>query len=250
MFERIGKNITLTSEGNTLIPYATNILSLSVNMKEAMTPSENSHGSITIGAASSLCIYRLPTIIKSFRNRHPNIDIYLKLLNCDQFVPMLSDNSIDIAFTIGDRLDGESIISKFEYPEPIMILASPKHTLASKTSLRKIDFENESFLLTELGCCYRRAFEKDLADSGIEVMVVLETGSIQAIKQTAMSDLGICVLPQIAVLEDIESQKLVPLAYEHDYGIVSQLIYHKDKWISPILTEFITEAEKRWEKAV
>jgi DNA-binding transcriptional LysR family regulator len=85
-------------------------------------------------------------------------------------------------------------------------------------------------------------------DSNIETKVVLETGSIQAIKQTSMSNLGICVLPEIVVIEEIKSNKLIPLAYKNNYGIVSQLIYHKNKWISPILADFTQVATSRWQQ--
>lgn len=247
LFERIGKNISLTAEGNTLIPYATKILSLSANMKEAVVPSDEAHGSITIGASESLCIYRLPKIIKAYKERHPYIDIYLKLLKCNQFIPFLSDNSVDIAFSIGDRIDQETITSVLELPEPIMILASPNHPLASKDCLSLMDFDQEAFILTEHGCCYRGAFERDLMNVNIELKTVLETDSIQAIKQTAMSNLGICVLPKIAVAEEIIQKTLIPLAYKNNYTIVSQIIYHKNKWISPILADFIQEAASRWQ---
>jgi len=246
LFERIGKNVMLTTEGNALIPYATKILSLSTNMKEALSPSDTMCGRITIGASESLCIYRLPAIIKAYKEKHPNIDIFLKLLKCNQFVPSLSDNTIDIAFTIGDRIDNESIISILELPEPIMILSSPEHPLASIDPICLNDFDKASFILTEHGCCYRGAFEKDFIDTSIEIKIVLETDSIQAIKQTSMINLGICVLPKISVTDEIRKKLLIPLAYNNNYGIVSQMICHKNKWISPLLADFIQDASNRW----
>jgi len=37
-----------------------------------------------------------------------------------------------------------------------------------------------------------------------------------------------------------KKKKLVPLDFDtSDFRIVSQLLYHKDKWISPALSEFI-----------
>ncbi|HKM34150.1 MAG TPA: LysR family transcriptional regulator [Lachnospiraceae bacterium] len=246
LFECIGKKVMLTSQGNALIPYATKILSLSMNMKESISNSDTMCGSITIGASESLCIYRLPAIIKAYKEKHPNIDIFLKLLNCNEFVPFLSDNSIDIAFTIGDRIDNESITTIIELPEPIMILASPEHHLSSIDKLSLRDFDKESFILTEHGCCYRGAFEKDLLNANVDFEIVLETGSIQAIKQTTMINLGICVLPEISVTEEIQRKMLIPLAYENNYPIVSQIIHHKNKWMSPLLRDFIQEASSRW----
>jgi DNA-binding transcriptional LysR family regulator len=59
-----------------------------------------------------------------------------------------------------------------------------------------------------------------------------------------MSGVGICVLPKIAVTEEVSSGKLIPLNWSGpDFGIVSQVIYHKNKWISPALKEFIRVVE-------
>lgn len=98
----------------------------------------------------------------------------------------------------------------------MLLLAYPGNPLINKVFLK--DIENESLILTETGCSYRAAFERILKDSGIKPNITLETGSVQAIKQFTMSGLGITVL--------------------------SQVIYHKDKWISPALREFIALSNK------
>ena len=58
--------------------------------------------------------------------------------------------------------------------------------------------------------------------------------------QTALSGLGLCILPELAVQKELENHRLVKLAYAANYNIVSQLIYHKDKWISQNLRDFIS----------
>jgi DNA-binding transcriptional LysR family regulator len=242
LFERIGKNITLTQEGSALIPYVTKVITLSTEMKNVISSADNGHGCITIGAAESLCCYRLPSIIKAYKIKHPNVDIYLKLADGINFLPLLSDNTIDIAFTIGDRIVNDSVTTVMEIPEPINILAYPEHPLSTFANISARDFNDQSFIFTSPGCCYRAAFERDLKNHHSIPKVVLEASSIQAIKQTAMNGLGLCVLPEIAVQEELKNKKLTVLNYEHNYNIVSQLIHHKDKWISPLLADFIKEA--------
>lgn len=246
LFERISKTVTLTSEGLALVPYAARIMALSANMKEVVAPAVAMNGSITIGASESLCIYRLPSIIKAYKEKHPNVDIYLKLLKCNQFVPNLTENAVDLAFSIGDRIENGSIQAAKEISEPISILAAPNHPLAVSEHITLRDFEAQAFILTGQGCCYRGAFEKDLMKENIKVKMVLETDSIQAIKQIAMSGLGICVLPDIAVTEEVAAKRLIPIAYQQDYRIVSQILYHKSKWLSPLLSDFIEEASTKW----
>lgn len=240
LFERIGKKVTLTQSGRTLIPYAKQILQLSDNMKNAVSDTVRPSGTVNVGTAESLSIYRLPAILKEYRRLYPEVDIRLKLLSCTEFLPGLSGGTIDIAFAIGGRLETNYTREALELPETIRVLAYPEHPLIGKKRLEPVDFEKEALLLTGRDCCYRGAFMKKLTDASITPRVVLETDSIQVIKQAAMSGLGVCVLPEIAVAEEVAEGKLIPLGFDtKNFQIVSQLLYHKDKWISPALTEFI-----------
>jgi DNA-binding transcriptional LysR family regulator len=240
LFERIGKKVMLTQAGRKLIPYATQILQLSGNMKNAVSNTEKPTGTLTVGTAESLSIYRLPPIIREYRRLYPEVDIELKLMGCAEFLPGLSGGTIDIAFSIGTRLEARSVTEVLELPEAIQVLAYPGHPLIKKKKIQSADFDRESLLLTGRDCCYRGAFMKKLAAENVNPRVVLETDSIQVIKQSAMSGLGICVLPEISVAEEAAAGQLIPLDFDTtSFQIVSQLLYHKDKWISPALNEFI-----------
>lgn len=239
LFDRIGKNIFLTPSGEMLLPYATEMLALTANAKDAINYEHSAHGQIIIGASESLSVFQLPEIIKSFRSTHPKIEIQLKLLDNDQAIQQLADNTIDIAFTIGNPIVHPSIKSYLTKAEDILVLAAPKHPLASKATLEITDFDKQTFLLTASGCNYRTAFEYDLHSNDISYQVALEAGSVQVIKEMTMSGLGICVLPHLAVRKELTSGLLSALPYPHENKIYVQLFSHKSKWISPYLLDFI-----------
>lgn len=240
LFERIGKRVTLTQAGRKLAPYATQILQLADNMKNAVSDTERPSGTLTIGTAESLSIYRLPAILKEYRKLYPAVDIELKLLSCSEFPERLSGCTIDIAFAIGAKIETNYTEEVLEVPEKILILACPGHPLTVKKNLKPADFSQEALLLTGKDCCYRGAFIIRMASENVNPRVVLETDSIQVIKQAAMSGLGICVLPEIAVAEEVSEGKLAVLDFDtKDFRIVSQLLHHKDKWLSPAMNEFI-----------
>lgn len=242
LFERIGKNITLTLEGEELVIYGRQMLNLSNELKQKMTNKSDS-GRITIGASESVCIYRLPEVIKAYQIEHPNVELYIKVLDSADFIPFLTNNTIDIAFVLDVPIHNSSIITALKVEENICAYSIPEFPLAKKTALEINDFSNIPLILTGKGCCYRKMFEKDLLEAFITPKVVLETSSLQVIKQTALSGVGICVLPQLSVQKELEKNELVALNYRANYKIVSQLIYHKDKWLSKNLADFIDTAK-------
>lgn len=240
LFERIGKNVTMTHEGKKLLPYAKQMLKLSDDVKSAVFHDERPSGTLTIGAAESLCVIRLPEILKEYRKLFPEVEVSLKFGSCADFRHFLKDNIIDVAFSLGRKIDDEDFISEVEFDEPMLFLAYPGHPLIEKGEVFPKDIENVSLILTETGCSYRAAFENILNEYNVKSNLVLETGSVQAIKQFAMSGLGITLLPKVAVDDEVASGRLVPLNWKGpDFDIISQVLYHKDKWISPALREFL-----------
>lgn len=59
-----------------------------------------------------------------------------------------------------------------------------------------------------------------------------------------MSGLGLCVLPEFTVKEELESGRLVKIPYSPNCDISIQLIYHKDKWLSNNMKDFIYMSEQ------
>jgi DNA-binding transcriptional LysR family regulator len=245
LFERIGKTIALTDAGARLAPYAEEILRLSDAMRSAARDTDAPSGTLVIGTSESLSISRLPPILSRYRRLYPGVELGLKLLGCGDFLPNLSRNAIDLAYAIGTRHREEAIDEVVIIPEPILVLAPPGHSLAGKQAVTIKDLQDEPLLLTGPGCAYGGAFRDRLNKEHIAAKTVLETESVQVIKQAAVSGLGICVLPAVAVTEETALGTLVPLNFDtSDFGIVSQLLVHRDKWRSPALRAFLDLAKK------
>lgn len=239
LFDRIGKSVYLTASGELLLEYAVEMLALTSNIKAKIDCDHLSDGQIIIGVSESLCIFKLPAIIESFTAAHPNIKLQLILTDNNQVVQQLNDNIFDVALTIGNSLEHASIALLLKKQEEILVLSGPTHPLASKANITVQDFSNQTFILTSPGCNYRAAFEYDLQSNGVPYQISLEAGSVQAIKEMAVSGLGLCVLPRLAVLKELSDNQLSVIPYTNNYKIHVQLFCHNSKWISPYLSDFI-----------
>lgn len=240
LFERIGKSVTLTHEGKKLLPYAKQMLKLSAEIKDNISNETAPRGVLTIGAAESLCVLRLPEVLKEYRRLYPKVEVSIKFGNCTEFRHFLRDNVIDVAFSLGTKIEAEDFITEIVFDEKMLLLTAPGHHLISRGVIYPKDIENEPLILTEIGCSYRAVFENILRSCNIKPNVVVESGSVQAIKQFTMSGLGITLLPKAAVEEELTQGKLIALNWQGpDFGIVSQVLYHKDKWLTPALKAFL-----------
>lgn len=243
LFERIGKSVSLTPEGEQLVPYAQRLTEMSLNIENMYADTKNG-GRLMIGASESIGIYILPGIIKQYKESHPDTDLHLDIADSSEFSALLANHSIDIAFTIDKHISDPSIVTVMEMEEPICIFAPPGHFLTQKERVEIRDFSGIPFIFTGHGCCYRGMFEREMTEHSVFPHIVLETSSIQVIKESAMSGLGLCVLPEFTVKEELESGRLVKIPYSPNCDISIQLIYHKDKWLSINMKDFIYMSEQ------
>ena len=123
LFERLGKSIVLTSEGECFLIYAKQILHLSLTAKEAVSGSITPKGSIVIGAPESLCVHRLPLVLQEYRKRYPEVKISLKTGTCSDFAHWLKTHTIDIAFFLQQESHYPELITHTLFRAQIIIAA-------------------------------------------------------------------------------------------------------------------------------
>lgn len=245
LFERLGRKVALTREGEKLLSYADRILKLSSEAREMVSGSVIPRGTISIGAPESLCVYRLPRLLQNYREMYPAVDIVLKIGTCANFISWLRLNEIDVAVFLDSEMNIQDLIMKTLIDEPMVLLSGPGHHLIRKGKVGPQDMRGEYLILTEKGCSYRAVFEAMLHEEGVQPASILEFGSVEAIKKCVISGLGATLLPRVAVQEELAGGQLVDLRWSgQDFKMLTQISYHKDKWISPALRALLDLAEK------
>lgn len=236
LFERIRKNISLTHEGEKFLVYARQIVNLCEEAKNAVKDYPAIKGVLTIGAWESLCTTRIDNLLKKFHYKFPDIEIILKTIKSTEYQELLLDNQIDVAFCLERMITSSDFIVELAIPEPLVLLAEPNHPLAKSIGVYPENIVDYTLILAEEGCSYRRTLMKILSDCGLTPKSIMEIGSIQSMKQLAIGGLGIILLPKITVEEELSKGQLVELKWCGPYfEFLTQVIYHKDKWMSPAL---------------
>lgn len=150
---------------------------------------------------------------------------------------------LDVAFVLEELVQSTQLTVKSLYLEPLHVIAVPSHPLVGIDQVRPADMKSETVLLTESGCSYRALFEHSLAVAGVKPATILEFSSVEAIKQCVMLGMGISILPDMATSIEVEQGRLAVLLWPlPDAQVYTQMIWHKEKWLSPALRAFIDTA--------
>lgn len=245
LFERLGKRVTLTESGRKLQNYADGILDLTMEASEIVGSNSEPSGRLTICASETQCTYRLPEILKNFQDKYPKVELVFRPAVYEkEILSLISEGQIDVALLSMKALTSDSLIVKELKEEKMALICSASNPLGSRSTISSPDLSGQQLLLTE-ACDYRSAFEEKLLQSGIENKRRLELGDIEAIKQCVMADLGIALIPEIAVQKEIREGRINKIAWDGtDLDIMIQMFWHKNKWVSPALKAFIDVAQE------
>ena len=241
LFDRIGKNISLTENGKRFFRYATEVISSIDYAKQALSSCELPFGELRIGILESLCITYMPQLIHEYHQSYPEVNTIIRIGTFEELSAMLYSNSIDLLWTFDHPIMNEHWVKEFNYPDKISIIAAPTHSLCLSDRVQLCSFVNETFIFTESNCSYRNAFQNHLAAAKIPITTFMEIGNTEIIKRFVTSGLCLSILPQFTVKNELTAGLIKVLDIpEFQLTMYGQVFYHKNKWVTPAMKEFIS----------
>ena len=228
LFDRIGKRLYLTHEGEVYFENST-----------IRSSKEGQKGKIVIGASTTIGIYILPELIKEFNELHKNIEISLIIENTQLIEELIMENKVDIALVEGYVKSDELEVFDIGKDELIFI-ANPNNPIFSKDKITLKDLEDEKFIMREPGSGTREIIENYLINKGCNYNVYMELGNTEAIVRVVETGLGIACVSCKSIDERINEGLIKEIKID-DIKVSRDLylIYHKDKFISKNLEIFI-----------
>lgn len=162
---------------------------------------------------------------------------------------LLQSGTLDLAFITDTLKDMPALHKEMLIEEDLVFVASPLHHLTEKKPLTVEELAKETILLTEKGCSYRTQFEHRIQLEGFYPELIIEFGSIEAIKQCVMAGLGISLLPKMAVEKELDMGRLIEIpTYIVLKPIVTEIAWHKDKYLPSYLEDFIQISRERYKE--
>lgn len=240
LFERIGKHVNLTDQGEAFILHANEIMRVT---NAAMTFASNADvptGSLRIGGVESLCTAILPELLLQFHHVCPQVETVIRTATTDELIDMIKCNDIDIMFTLDQKVYGSEWVRAVQKNEEIVFVTSSRHSFIDGQKSDLQDIIKEPFILTEKGGSYRYELERMLAAKEMEIRPALEIGNTETIIHLLEEGIGVSFLPLFSVQKSIKQGTLSRIQTDiPTIQMCSQLLYHKNKWVTPQMQAFI-----------
>lgn len=244
LFDRIGKQITLTHQGEIFYQYTASILKSIEEARDAVTDSPELNGRLAIGGIESICASFLPKLVYEYHRLHPKVEISIVTDSPSVLLDQMNKNVLDIVYFMDKRMYDSKWVKVLEKPEDIIFIASSNHPFTKKDDLTLSQVIKEPFILTEKNASYRHILDQYLGAYDMEIHPFLESGSTDFLIKLLRTDTGISFLPKFTVQSRIDAGTLAEVKVtDFNMRIWRQIVYHKDKWVTREMMAFLELAK-------
>lgn len=210
LFDRSGRQITLTQQGREIAPKVELILDLMAELEAK--PAKAMQGPVTIGAVVSV-IGALSLCVAGLKTAHPLLDVRLLSARSDELTVMVEEGEVDIAAVVArpDDTLPEGLTWTPLYTEPLMLVVNREVT---DTDAQRILLAH-GFLRFDRRVRTGLVVDQALQTLGLQVKEYLELNSIETIVALVRKNVGVTVLPKLhrGDWEADPSLRLMPIVY-------------------------------------
>ncbi|MFB5267377.1 LysR substrate-binding domain-containing protein [Paenibacillus enshidis] len=207
LFHSARGRILLTEAGRKLLPYARQILSLESAATQALADHAGQAGKrIRIAADVVPGNYIVPGWVTEYTKTNPETYILLEIHPADTINRLLQEGEIDFAF-VHDPLLSDSIACHPVFRDQMGIITSASHPLGSNSSSLKEELLHEAFAIASPPSflhSYAKTWFERSSISMASVNVVLETGSLEAVKHAVSAGAMISFFPACGIRHEHE----------------------------------------------
>lgn len=208
LFARSTRSLRLTPEGETWLPFATQMLeTLQAGLQKIQAPEDEVRGTLQIAVPSDLGRNLLLSVFQDFRRRHPALR--LRILFSDHLTDVFKD-PVDVAFRYGINDDASFISLPVAAENRRVLVASPEWIARHGEPQTPQELQTQDALTYVLrGRLYDRwTLFRDGQRHEIPVTSSIMSDDAEVIRRLAIAGEGIANKSWLDVSEDIAEGRL------------------------------------------
>ena len=239
LFDRIGKQISLTQEGERFFVHANTVISELAQARESLSGSRELNGTLHIGTIESICTVLLPPVMKHYHNLYPQVNVRITIDSPEVLLNSLTNGTLDLVYILDRRIHDERLVKVLEEPEEAVFTVSSENPLCAREHLSLEEVLTQPFILTERNASYRLMLDQYLSAQERSIRPYLSIGNTEFIIRQLLGSQSISFLPSFAIAEEKRNGLLCALNVDNFHmRIWRQVIYHRDKWVTREMEAF------------
>lgn len=243
LFDRTTRKVSITKNGEMLLPYAREITDLYERLTAQVKESKNdSDQTLTIGSIPALAQYNITELLVSFKKTNPQATINVIQAGSEELIELVRQRKCDLAFI---RTYGE-LSPEFSYlpiaVDELVAFLPNHHPLAKEALIPLGKLSRENFVLLPENTMLYRLSVQLCRESGFEPNVVFTDHRLENLLEMVLNGMGVAILMR-KLAEYMAQPKVSVVGIEPTVSTRLDLCYLKSVELSPVARQFVTISE-------
>lgn len=198
LFERLNRRIEMTPLAEAILGKAQALLEDAAALPDYLERArEGVRGPLRVGAIPTILPYFLTPRLKTFTQRYPEVDLYVREGTTAELVDQVLDGMLDVA-VLSLPVEAGGIVMKELFREPLYLVVPEDHRLAAagKVPLRRVS--DERLLILKDGHCLRDETLAACDRARARFAAQFEADQFLTIFELIRAGFGVGVLPEMA----------------------------------------------------
>ncbi len=200
LFHRRARGMSLTPEGERLLPMAVIALESMAELDRAAGTPLAGESTLRVGAGDALGRDLLPAALKDVLTRFPGVDVRIVEGSGGRLLDTLQRGEIDVALVTGrpDRSTGGRLDFRLLLESEVKVLIPEPLRPRGKRSVGLGWLAGERLVTLHPGSSFRRFLEDRFRAAGLPFHPAVEVGSFSLVRRYVTAGLGVAPVPAIA----------------------------------------------------
>lgn len=236
LFDRIGRNISLTEAGEALLPHAKRIAQELLFAVQSVRDLEGEvGGTLRLATSHHIGLHRLPPILSYYSKAFPQVHIDIDFMDSEQAYDLIAQGKAELAIVTLSPVDEGGMITRPIWRDPLDFMVQREHILADGGQLTLADLSAHPAILPGLNTYTGQIIKRLFDQQGMQLQVSMATNYLETIRMMASVGLGWTILPRSMADHSLEKLDVDNAHIERTLGCV----YHRDRSLSRAANAFM-----------
>lgn len=239
LFKRNTRRVEITTEGQSLIPYAKKLLANWEEMeKDVKQRFKLNRGTLNIASMPFATHAVLPAVMHDFSQLHPNISFSIHDITNEKIIEKVQEGIFEIGICFEPKANDQLIFQPL-FNEDFLALLPKHHVLAKQKSVTWLELCSCPFVTLQNPSIIRHVIEEHCAALQVVLDLKVECHQISSLSHFVAYGMGVSAIPRhFQKFIDLEKNVLVEIE-DNQAQLAVGIIYKKDYELSNMSSQFI-----------
>ncbi|MGX5219978.1 LysR family transcriptional regulator [Pseudomonas segetis] len=236
LFDRLGREVSLTEAGRALLPRAYQIINVLDDTRRALTNlSGEISGRLTLATSHHIGLHRLPALLREFTRTHPQVALDIQFLDSEVAYEEILHGRAELAVITLAPETRPPVSAVSVWDDPLDFVVAPEHPLAQQPDVSLADIARQPAVFPGGNTFTHHIVQRLFEAQGLSPNIAMSTNYLETIKMMVSIGLAWSVLPRTMLDEQVHRLALPGIQLSRQLGYIS----HSERTLSNAARAFM-----------